>query len=127
MKVAVFGLGIIGSRAAANLRQDPDLEVAVWNRSPGKDPDQAPDIASAAREAEVVALYLKDGPAVREVVDALAFRAGDRLVAMTSPPPAGWRKPAPPTAGASSTRRSPAAARPPRPARWSITSPGRHR
>jgi len=77
MKVAVLGLGIIGSRAAGNLRQVPDLEVAAWNRSPGKVEDQAGSVGEAADGAEVVMLYLKDGPAVREVAGQIAAEQVD--------------------------------------------------
>lgn len=64
MKVAVLGLGIIGSRAAAKLRESAH-EVTTWNRTPK--PGVAAEIADAVRDAEVVSLYLKDAPAVRDV------------------------------------------------------------
>lgn len=67
MRIAVLGLGIIGSRAAANLQRNPDHQVRCWNRSPKGIEGEIPDLAQAVEIAEVIALYLKDGPAVREV------------------------------------------------------------
>jgi 3-hydroxyisobutyrate dehydrogenase/glyoxylate/succinic semialdehyde reductase len=68
MKIAVLGLGIIGSRAAANLRRNPDHQVTIWNRTPRGLEGEVSDFEKATEDAEVIALYLRDGPAVREVV-----------------------------------------------------------
>ncbi|MGB6222713.1 NAD(P)-dependent oxidoreductase [Haloferula sp.] len=71
MKIAVLGLGIIGSRAAENLRLNSDHHVTLWNRTPKGFEGECNDLLKAAGDAEVMALYLKDGPAVREVTTQL--------------------------------------------------------
>ncbi|MCU0795900.1 MAG: NAD(P)-dependent oxidoreductase [Akkermansiaceae bacterium] len=72
MKVAVLGLGIIGSRVAARLAADPECEVRTWNRSPKPGvPGFCQDPAEAAAGADQVSLYLKDSAAVREVASRL--------------------------------------------------------
>lgn len=79
MKITVLGLGIIGSRAAANLRKNPDNQVTVWNRSPKGAEGEAHSLETAVAEAEVVAIYLKDAPAVREIVARLLDSAPSEL------------------------------------------------
>jgi 3-hydroxyisobutyrate dehydrogenase/glyoxylate/succinic semialdehyde reductase len=65
-KVAVLGLGIIGSRASARL-MDAGWNVACWNRTPKGVAGETPGPAEAAEGAAVVSIYLKDAPALREV------------------------------------------------------------
>ncbi len=66
-KIAVLGLGIVGSRAAARLRDAGDLEVSAWNRTPKGFPGETASVEDAVAGADPVALYLKDAPAVREI------------------------------------------------------------
>lgn len=66
-KIAVIGLGIIGSRAAARLADGGELEISVWNRTPKGLPGEKATPEEAVAGAEVIALYLKDAPAVREI------------------------------------------------------------
>jgi 3-hydroxyisobutyrate dehydrogenase-like beta-hydroxyacid dehydrogenase len=71
MNVAFLGLGIMGSRMAANLRA-AGHDVVVWNRTREKaealgDP-VAGTPAEAAREAEVVVSMVVDGPQVEQVL-----------------------------------------------------------
>lgn len=68
--VAVFGLGIIGSRAAGHLRA-AGHPVSTWNRTPKARPDSREDPRTAADEADILALYLKDAPAVRSVFETI--------------------------------------------------------
>lgn len=65
--VAVLGLGIIGSRACARLR-DAGWRVSCWNRTPKGLPGECGTAEEAVSGAGVVSIYLKDAPAVREVV-----------------------------------------------------------
>jgi len=51
MRVAFLGLGIMGRSMAANLVK-AGHEVAVWNRSPGKDVEGARTAASPADAAQ---------------------------------------------------------------------------
>lgn len=64
-KIAVLGLGIIGSRAVSRLQGHG--VVSCWNRTPRGLPGEAGTVEEAATGAGWVSLYLKDSPAVREV------------------------------------------------------------
>ncbi|WP_367874782.1 NAD(P)-dependent oxidoreductase [Luteolibacter sp. Populi] len=66
-KIAVLGLGIIGSRAATNLAKAGLGPVTTWNRTPKGLPGERASVAEAAQDANLVLLYLKDSLAVREV------------------------------------------------------------
>ena len=66
--VAVFGLGIIGSRAADHIRS-AGYRVTTWNRTPKERSDFEADVRIAADSADVLAFYLKDVPAVRSVFE----------------------------------------------------------
>ena len=70
MRVAFLGLGIMGRSMAVNLVK-AGHEVAVWNRSAGKDVDGARSAAfpaDAAQGAEVVWMCLSDTKAVEAVL-----------------------------------------------------------
>ena len=66
-KVAVLGMGIIGSRACANLIE-AGWNVACWNRTPKGLPGETATPEEAVDGGAIVAIYLKDAPALREVV-----------------------------------------------------------
>lgn len=74
-RAAVLGLGIIGSRAVSRLAAG-GWRVACWNRTPKGLAQEAPTAAIAVAGAALVSLYLKDAPAVREVVGGLADELG---------------------------------------------------
>lgn len=80
-KVAVLGLGIIGSRVYSRLA-DAGWNVTCWNRTPKGVSGEAGSAGEAVREAAVVALYLKDGVATREVVGGISgeLQAGQILL-----------------------------------------------
>jgi 3-hydroxyisobutyrate dehydrogenase-like beta-hydroxyacid dehydrogenase len=70
MRVAFLGLGIMGHPMASNLAK-AGHEVAVWNRTPGKDVEGARTASSpadAANGAEVVWLCISDTRAVENVL-----------------------------------------------------------
>lgn len=71
MNLAVLGLGIIGSRAAANLQKNPGHRVRLWSRSPKGLPGQEDQLAKAVEEADVICLYLKDASAIRQTMSQL--------------------------------------------------------
>ncbi|MEV4602941.1 NAD(P)-dependent oxidoreductase [Amycolatopsis sp. NPDC049253] len=82
MKVAVLGLGAMGSQLLLRLI-DSGVDVVGWNRDPGRArragiaPDRvASSVAEAVTGADVVIAMLADGPALRAVltgvVDVLA-------------------------------------------------------
>ncbi|MFD9906986.1 NAD(P)-dependent oxidoreductase [Streptomyces sp. NPDC059063] len=78
MKIAVLGTGTIGAPVARNLAQAH--AVSVWNRTraaadalAATDGIEVADTpAAAVAGADVVVTVLKDGPAVREVMEAAA-------------------------------------------------------
>src|SRR5579863_3619341 len=70
MRVAFFGLGIMGHAMATNLVK-AGHQVTVWNRTPGKLVEGAalaPTPAAAAQGAEVVWLCVSDTDAVEQVI-----------------------------------------------------------
>lgn len=70
MRVAFLGLGIMGHSMAANLVK-AGHDVAVWNRTPGKQVDGATAAATpaeAARGREVVWMCVSDTAAVDQVL-----------------------------------------------------------
>jgi 3-hydroxyisobutyrate dehydrogenase-like beta-hydroxyacid dehydrogenase len=70
MRVAFLGLGIMGRSMAANLVK-AGHEVAVWNRTPGKQVEGARVAATpadAARNVEVVWMCVSDTKAVEQVL-----------------------------------------------------------
>ncbi|RYG68954.1 NAD(P)-dependent oxidoreductase [bacterium] len=82
MKIAVLGLGIIGSVWADNLREDGH-EVRAWNRTPKPDyPGFEPDVATAVTDADFIFLVVADPAAVEAVLkQALpVLKAGQVLV-----------------------------------------------
>src|SRR5271167_4727052 len=82
MRVAFLGLGIMGRSMASNLVK-AGHEVAVWNRSAGKDVEGARSAASpadAATGVEVVWMCLSDTKAVKGVL----FGADDVERALTA-------------------------------------------
>jgi 3-hydroxyisobutyrate dehydrogenase/2-hydroxy-3-oxopropionate reductase len=70
MKVAFLGLGIMGRPMASNLVK-AGHEVAVWNRTPGKNVEGARSASNpedAARGAEVIWMCVSDTAAVEQVL-----------------------------------------------------------
>src|SRR5690606_16191086 len=65
--IAVLGLGIIGSRVAANLQKAEIGTVQTWNRTPKGLPGECASVEEAAENADLILLFLKDAAAVREV------------------------------------------------------------
>lgn len=70
---AVLGLGLIGSRVAARVR-DAGHPLAVWNRTP-RDfsglPALAANPAAAARDADIIQIFVADDEALRTTVRAI--------------------------------------------------------
>lgn len=67
-KISVIGMGIIGSRCADNLSKS-GMDVRTWNRTPKARVDGVDDVAESVLGSEIVAFYLKDGIACREVFE----------------------------------------------------------
>jgi 3-hydroxyisobutyrate dehydrogenase-like beta-hydroxyacid dehydrogenase len=72
MRIGLVGLGIIGSRVAANYRK-VDYEVQVWNRTPKPSESGWQDsLERLAAWADVVQLFVRDSSALLEVLPRLA-------------------------------------------------------
>src|SRR6266576_1756468 len=74
VRVAVLGLGAMGSRIARRLL-DAGHDVVVWNRTPAKAegfPQVATTPAEAAGEAEVTITMVANPEALREVTEGIA-------------------------------------------------------
>ncbi|MES2996812.1 MAG: NAD(P)-dependent oxidoreductase [Verrucomicrobiota bacterium] len=76
-QVAVLGLGIIGSRCLARLR-DAGWLATGWNRTPKQIDGVSVSPTAAVQNADIVSLYLKDAEAVRETMEEVfpALRSG---------------------------------------------------
>lgn len=72
--VGLIGLGIIGSRVAASLR-GAGFHVSVWNRTATAAPNFLASPAEVAAAADTLQIFVADGAAVLEVIEAM----GDRL------------------------------------------------
>lgn len=70
-RAAVLGLGIVGSRACSRLR-DAGWQVSCWNRTPKGIAGEVGTPELAVEGAAAISIYLKDAPAVREVVARIA-------------------------------------------------------
>lgn len=66
----VIGLGIIGSRVAANLRQR-GFQTYVWNRTPRSAPNFLGSPAEIAETCDVVQLFVADAAATLAMIDAM--------------------------------------------------------
>jgi 3-hydroxyisobutyrate dehydrogenase-like beta-hydroxyacid dehydrogenase len=69
--VGLIGLGIIGTRVAAALRSG-GWRVYVWNRSPRAEAGFVGSAAEVAEQAGVIQLFVSDGAAVMECIEAMA-------------------------------------------------------
>ena len=77
-RIAVLGLGIIGSRAFSLLKDSGIGQVKAWNRSPKGLGGETADLEEACSGANLIVLYLKDAAAVRAVA------AGDSVASRTA-------------------------------------------
>lgn len=69
-KVGVIGLGIIGSRVAATLRES-GRQVYVWNRTPKPEPNFLSSPEEMAKLADCIQIFVANGEALVEVVTAM--------------------------------------------------------
>ena len=68
--VAIFGLGIIGSQAADHIAEGGYPSI-TWSRNTRDRSDYEPDPKVAADKADIIACYLKDVEAVKEIFDVI--------------------------------------------------------
>lgn len=76
-KVGVIGLGIIGTRVAAQLRGS-GRHVYVWNRTPKPEPNFVSSPAEIAQLSDVIQIFVGNGQALIEVVSAFREELGRR-------------------------------------------------
>jgi 3-hydroxyisobutyrate dehydrogenase-like beta-hydroxyacid dehydrogenase len=90
MKIAVLGLGMMGSRWARQLielRHD----VRCWNRTPRDFSNFTPSIQDAVRSAEVIFIVVADPPAVQSILDdILPVLGAGQLIIQSSTVSAEW-------------------------------------
>ena len=70
LNVGIIGLGIIGSRMAANLRT-AGFQVYVWNRTPKPAPNFLASPAEVAELCDTIQLVVADAPALLSTLEAL--------------------------------------------------------
>ncbi len=70
-RVGVIGLGIIGSRVAANLRAGGH-QVYVWSRSPHASPNFLGSVVEVADLCEVIQIFVSNDAALLEVIRTIA-------------------------------------------------------
>ncbi len=92
-KVAVLGLGIIGSAWARNLIED-GLDVSAWNRTPQPDfPHFEADAARAVEGADLIIIVVADPHAVESVLNTIEPKLGaGQIVVQCSTISAHWSK-----------------------------------
>ena len=81
MKIAILGLGIIGSAWAKNLISDGH-QVRCWNRTPKEFPNFCASLPAAVEDAEAIFLVVADPPAVQSVLEGILpkLHAGQMLI-----------------------------------------------
>jgi 3-hydroxyisobutyrate dehydrogenase-like beta-hydroxyacid dehydrogenase len=81
MKVGIIGLGIIGSRIAANYTK-AGHDVVVWSRTRREMPNFAANLPELARHSEIIQLFVLDGAALLAAVQEMApeLRPGQIVV-----------------------------------------------
>jgi 3-hydroxyisobutyrate dehydrogenase-like beta-hydroxyacid dehydrogenase len=77
--VGLIGLGLIGSRVAAGLRA-AGYHVFVWNRNPRPVPNFLGSPLEVAELCEVIQLFVADGPAVFQTIEAFGDALTDKHV-----------------------------------------------
>ena len=77
MKVGVIGLGIIGSRVAANLRA-AGHQVYVWSRTPHAAPNFLGSVVEVADLCDIIQIFVSDDIAMLEVIRTIAAALSPR-------------------------------------------------
>ena len=86
LRAGVLGLGIIGSRVAARV-QAAGFPLAVWNRTPRAFeglPPLAAEPADAARDADILQIFVADDEALRSSIAALLPALGPNHVVISN-------------------------------------------
>lgn len=92
MKIAVLGMGIIGTAWARNLIADGH-EVRCWNRTPKEMSGFCPDIPAAVNGVDAIFILVADPPAVQAVLDLITpVLSAGTLVIQSSTISSHWTK-----------------------------------
>jgi 3-hydroxyisobutyrate dehydrogenase-like beta-hydroxyacid dehydrogenase len=83
MKIAVLGLGIIGSAWAKNLIA-AGYDVRCWNRTFKNFPDYYPSIQEAVDGVDFIIIVVADPPAVQSVLDQIRPKLGSGVLVIQS-------------------------------------------
>jgi 3-hydroxyisobutyrate dehydrogenase-like beta-hydroxyacid dehydrogenase len=83
MKIAVLGLGIIGSAWAKNLIADGHA-VRCWNRTFKDFPDYYPSIQEAVDGVDAIIIVVADPPAVQSVLNQISPKLGPGVLVIQS-------------------------------------------
>lgn len=75
--VGIIGLGIIGSRAAGNLRK-AGVDLVLWSRTPRTDPGFVASPVELAGHADVIQIFVDNDQALESVLDQLVPALTDR-------------------------------------------------
>jgi 3-hydroxyisobutyrate dehydrogenase-like beta-hydroxyacid dehydrogenase len=80
-RVAIFGLGIIGSRARLRLTE-AGWDVACWSRTRRTMVGEVVSAGDAVEGAAILSIYLKDAPAVKDLMERIEpfLRPGQLLL-----------------------------------------------
>jgi 3-hydroxyisobutyrate dehydrogenase-like beta-hydroxyacid dehydrogenase len=81
ISLGIIGLGIIGSRVAANLRR-AGFPVTVWNRTPRPEPNFLSSPSEVAESADVIQIFVRDGIALMEVIRAISPALGESHIVL---------------------------------------------
>ena len=79
LKIGVIGLGIIGSRVAANLRA-AGHQVYVWSRSPHSAPNFLGSVVEVADLCDIIQIFVSDDAALLEVARTMAAALSPRHI-----------------------------------------------
>lgn len=80
-KIALLGLGIVGSRAAARLIE-AGWQVSAWNRTAKGNPYEVDSAENAVRGAGIVSIYLKDAPTVRSIIERISAELSEGQIVL---------------------------------------------
>ena len=90
MKIAMLGLGIIGSAWATNLIAD-GYNIQCWNRTPKTFPNFTPSLSSAIDKADAIFIIVSDPPAVQSILDKIVPKlTPNQLIIQSSTVSARW-------------------------------------
>lgn len=83
--VGILGLGIIGERIAAHVRNHGNFPVFLWNRSARPDLHCLASPLDVAKSTELIQIFVRDGVALLEVLTQIAPALTPRHLVLSHP------------------------------------------